>query len=142
MLAGENDTLFGCNKSTDDTTTTNDQNAQSLYSFSNGYASFTSSSSPLLCIGTEDDSTEEEEEEEDGFFGVWMASMCTADFLLVFFVCANTFLLNFFPFPSNEPAQKIELLVDCDDVETLCIIPALKKMCVCVMCVYKTKGCR
>ena len=129
MLAGENDTLFGCNKSTDDTTTTNDQNAQSLYSFSNGYASFTSSSSPLLCIGTEDDSTEEEE--EDGFFGVWMASMCTADFLLVFFVCANTFLLNFFPFPSNEPAQKIELLVECDDVETLCIILALKKMCVC-----------
>jgi len=87
MLAGENDTLFGCNKSTDDTTTMNDQNAQSLYSFSNGYASFTSSSSsPLLCIGTDDDSTEEEEEEEDGFFGVCMASMCTADFLLVFFV--------------------------------------------------------
>jgi hypothetical protein len=87
----------------------------------NGYASFTSSS-PLLCVGTEDDSTEEEEEEEDGFFGVWMASMCTADFLLVFFVCANTFLLNFCPFPSNE---KIELLVECDDVEALCIILAL-----------------
>ena len=122
----ENDTLFGCNKSTDDTTTTNDQNAQSLYSLSNGYASFTSSSSPLLCIGTEDDSTEEEEEEEDGFFGVWMASMCTADCLLVFFVrAANTFLLNFFPFPSNEPAQKIELLVECDDVEALRIILAL-----------------
>lgn len=123
----ENDTLFGCNKSTDDATTTNDQNAQSLYSFSNGYASFASSSSPLLCAGTEDDSTEEEEEEEDGFFGVWMASMCTADCLLVFFVrAANTFLLDFFPFPSNEePAQKIELLVECDDVEALCIILAL-----------------
>jgi hypothetical protein len=121
----ENDTLF--NKSTDDATTTNDQNAQSLYSFSNGYASFASSSSPLLCTGTEDDSTEEEEEEEDGFFGVWMASMCTADCLLVFFVrAANTFLLDFFPFPSNEePAQKIELLVECDAVEALCIILAL-----------------
>jgi len=76
----------GSNKSTDDTTTPNDdQNAQSLYSFSNGDASFTLSSSPLLCVGTDEDSTEEEEEEEDGFFGVWMASMCTADFL-VFFV--------------------------------------------------------
>jgi hypothetical protein len=35
-------------------------------------------------------------------------------------------LLDFFPFPSNEePAQKIELLVECDDVEALCIILAL-----------------
>ena len=71
--------------------------------------------------------------------------MCTADCLLVFFVrAANTFLLNFFPFPSNdEHAQKIELLVvECDDVEALRIILAFfLKMCVCVCDVYvKPKG--